>query len=863
MTSVAGELQLESEPQYNNETLIPEAQLLEHPFDIINGLHQAASEGIVPQVADAISLAHLPNPGFTIKHEINPHTPVEANDGKAAIIAGICGVTKSCEDRCCPIGDLDKARVRVGLINELKLNDPDFFNNPDADKIIKDRVNEIMEQKQQLAIQEKPDSNNQSPQETTDKPSKEKAINAATGFFGRQLSPQEAEQRMKELSGTYSQGKKVSSTESVSKTSEQKVESPPVEPIQQSNNTSTEEVAQKPLENKSYATDPTPRVQISIPIDTPTQKPSIPDHIKNMFTTKAAQETVVEIKAEEPIIEAVAHIPAPEHTSPTEISSHSRQEIVAPVVPQERIERHRPKIEAPTQQHISLSPAAEIQQPAASSNFEKPNVTREQKPLESVPIVSQQEPKENTREINFIDLSVSNSPINAEIPKQPPTIVQLDSHIHIPQPDTHIIQDVSIMPAQTADQTLSQFRPDMPQSISFTEKILIQNQEIVTQQLESTFTLPTTEIPVVTNQEPAEQLTEQLISSIAEKIVVTGDNEVTVEDSTKPLEEVLANTEANEIKKPTVIEQKDTVNINPDDVITVFSYSETITPSSELPTESDVIVPPDIVIEPTTQPLQAITEIQMDDIPLTEQVLEVTSSDDQIEFIKPLESTENPIEEIIPATQENFAQLLSSVVTEVVPVTPDIQPKQSQNDQTSEDQFIVETEKSESHQVEIDVPVYRDLVVVIESSLQDLPQKIEKFIQEVGTQPMIVLAIPQLHEEHTEPTEQQDEDITSNEVPESFILHMLKQEELFSFVYLIQQITDVLTFLHSFNNDSDNTEPTEKKEMNVALEELKNDTFGKHDDTVVMTVWPIIQFMLYMQEMQIFIPQKSQLTTVA
>ncbi len=817
MSTVAEELQLELEPQYNNEKIIPEAQLLERPLDIINSFQQAASEGIVPQVADAISLAHLPNPGFKITHEINPNAQIEPNDGKAVIVAGICGVTKSCEDRCCPIGDLDKARVRVGLINELKLNDPDFFNNPNADKIIKDRVNEIMEQKQKLASPDEPILTTHSSEEQTDTPTKDedltekeeqkKKTEIPIGFFGRKLSPQEAEQRMKELSGTYSQGKKIS---------------------------------------------------------IPETEPAIPEKKDEALIIENPR-TITIIPAEQIII------------IPEEIQSQPLQEKVIPDVPQERIERHRAKIELPLQQHVSQPT---LEKPLA---IEKPE-----------PIFFQNEPKENDRNTSFVDLSDNNQTINSEAPKQQPTtIIQQDSSIEIPQRVTHTIeldepeknqQHISLQTEQIimstqANESVSRFKPNIPQSISFTEKILIQNQEIVTQQLESTFTLPTTEIPVVINQEPAEQLTEQLISSIAEKIVITGHSEATLENSTKPLEEVVANSEANEIKKPTVLEQKDTGNINPDeDAFTVFSYSETITPSSELPIESDVIVPPDIVIEPTTQPLQAITEIQMDDIPLTEQVLEMTPSDDQIDVRKPLESTENVTVEITqPASQEIFTQLLSTLISDTANTTPDIQPEQSQNDQTSVDQFIVETEISESHQVEIDVPVSLKSVVIIESSLQDLPQSVKKHIQQIDTPPLIVLAIPQLHEVHAEPTEQiveletisetsveqTDEfDLKENKA-ESFILHMLNQEELLNFVYLVQQITDVVTFLHSFNNDSDSTEPMEEEEeTNVTPKELKNNTFGQYDDTVVITVWPIIQFMLYIQGMNIYLPQKSQLTTV-
>lgn len=943
MSAVAEELQLESEQQYNNEKLMPEVQLLERPFDIINTLQQAAQEGIVPQVADAISLAHLPNPGFKITHEIKPHAQTEPNDGMAAIVAGICGVTKSCEDRCCPIGDLDKARVRVSLINELKLNDPDFFNNPNADKIIKDRVNEIMDQKQQLA-QENPNLNNQSSPEITDKPIKEatvdipvkeqpkKKVEVPTSFFGRQLSPQEAEQKMKELSGTYSQGKKTVEPETLTKLSEGGNEVSSIKINNQTNVQSSEEVVIKPSETKpDLAVTTLHTNETTAPITTEqAQQPAIPDHIKSMLQDKvqkqentqqiptqtAQTETVVKptsvTSQELPVVEK----PVQSITTVETISVEQVQRAVSPItteqrttihestsstISQERIERHRPKIQKPENKPTTSEPTEQLQPEIIVAPVDKPipiNTLNHpltqpeihipkpveqtvQPPIPSSPQEFQQSPIEIMpqtitipREFRTIDSHLQRNE------EQKPSFIMPTEQIKMPSiTETIQFADIAVMTGQQREPVIT-IPIDNVQSNKLVD-------------LEQTITIPVTEtsvpIPQTIPYESIEPTKETIIitgqleqPSLQVDTIITNRKEFAVEDiQVINSEEIL-----QQIVEPTNIEKTDVeATFQEETTTTIFSYSEPIQEPITQIVELSEATEQNFDTNNPTQIVTEIPEVQIDDLQITEQVLEDINTSKSVTLVDSSESLLDGSDEIIqPATLETFTQILTELISDqkniseqhnLDDVTTDIFPGQTEeqmNDAIEHD-VIFDLEPSENNIVEISQPV--DLVTFLESTTQDLPNAIESIIQETGTVPFIVLALHELvkitdHSENIITTEttmdQSGEPIDKVNLEEtnteSFILYMLNQEQLISFVHLIQQITDVMAFLHSYNNGSNRTETIEEKEMNVTPEELKNDTFGKYDDTVVMTIWPIVQFMLYIQEMQIFLPQKSQLTTV-
>lgn len=87
-----------------------------------------------------------------------------------------------------------------------------------------------------------------------------------------------------------------------------------------------------------------------------------------------------------------------------------------------------------------------------------------------------------------------------------------------------------------------------------------------------------------------------------------------------------------------------------------------------------------------------------------------------------------------------------------------------------------------------------------------------------------------------------------------FVMYFITEKEIISFIKVIEDISAILDFIHNVNDGNKTYEDFNFDEIEVAPEELKNDTFGQYDDTVIMTIFPIIQFLLWIQHMQFFLP---------
>ncbi len=249
----------------------------------------------------------------------------------------------------------------------------------------------------------------------------------------------------------------------------------------------------------------------------------------------------------------------------------------------------------------------------------------------------------------------------------------------------------------------------------------------------------------------------------------------------------------------------------------------------------------------------------------------------------------NPAEDItptfIPLEEDSFAQFLmelfsdqhepKAVADNEVKITQQNEPELSdEGPQDTEDiPAVVETTVSVTSEVgEFIVPDEEIEVIPVEATEANLVDVIEELVQDQEIIPVMILALPV--DEYTDPSQEIKDGQISPEVDNTpkedkkFNILMLQQEEVISFILLIQQITDILAFLQNTNKETSFTTDMDfTNELDVSPEELKNDTFGKYDDTVVQTLFPLVQFMFFIQDLQIFIPQQvkkeDQLTTFA
>ncbi|HRN70327.1 MAG TPA: hypothetical protein PLS49_04010 [Candidatus Woesebacteria bacterium] len=895
MSAVPQDLQLEREPQYINEQIMPEAQLLERPLTIMSGFQQAAEEGIVSQMADNISLAHLPNPGFKITHEFNPDTKIEPNDGKAAIVAGICGVTRSCEDRCCPIGDLEKARVRVGLINELKLNDPDFFNNPNADKIIKERVEEVMQQRQndgniEIIKEQQIDQTNVEANSEQKKPKKE----IPTGFFGKQLTPEEAKQKMAELSGTYSQGKKIDSetpaatstveiqqpertVTSVSKPSEMVIE----KPVEQMNKQTTQNEPEQTVE---------PKIEVSTPpvkIQQPEQKLQIPNHIKKMMQDRIKspidaaplkQVSPTSSVKEQPVSISTVEIQHTTSSSPEILESQSiKQEYVAPVVPQSRINRHKPIAELNIPKQINEnSPINSVQsemvitQPKTIESSTVRQVVQpdiqvsrgdNSKPLEQL----EQKPKDNSiveiAEQIFTFPDIPNT-ISPHTENQTPRIEQIVTDIaDMPKTETINLQ------AQVMEQTIHIPVQEIPLiQIETIHKPVIETQPIAPEQKISTIQVESNQqdqsiqfnTPLVNEIKPPSPQTEEIAKSVMQNetthSMITNE-QITEMKSIDTTITVFSYKEQTQHKSEPVIDSEEvtiSIEINSNHTEPTVTELHTVKPHKDQPEESE------------QNAIQQInTEIPSEQ---SEEILQPAHQDSLTQLLTTI-IAESPIEQTIRTANENSVSISKpdKINTQIhqtnIDISEHIEPSNSE---------VISTDKIEFMQN--DTPQNIPELITLNITEQELPEQITEILQNRAQEPTIILALPNLSESMLENNEEPETFYSNQNVEkaqpeleekklETFFIQMMNQEQTVDFFYLIQDITDILALLHNQNQEEVSEYKPDSVGINeVAPEELKNDTFGKYDDTVVQTVWPIIQFMLFIQNMQIFIPQNQRIT---
>ncbi len=273
------------EYELKQDQLIPEVQLLERPLNIINEIHQAAEAGFVPQVANAIKIAHLSDPSFKVEVQtIDPPKEEERANPTAAIIAGLCGIDRTCADKCCDLGRIEQVRIRVDLVNQLKQTDPDFFDNPDADQILKDRVSAIIAEKESAQERNKTESS---------QPELKKPQPSIPDAWTKTYSKEELEQRKRDLEGTYVQGEKVKLVQthrSEPKTNTQQTKKSSIEQHSTQTLTTTprSEIGQisKPSNATSSSKD---SIKISLPADQLTVQPErwIPPHMQQMMREKA------------------------------------------------------------------------------------------------------------------------------------------------------------------------------------------------------------------------------------------------------------------------------------------------------------------------------------------------------------------------------------------------------------------------------------------------------------------------------------------------------------------------------------------------------------------------------------------------
>lgn len=197
------------------EQPMPEAQLLERSFEALNGIHQAAETGFIPPMSDAIGIAHRSDPSFKIEvNAIDPPKEKDHSNPLAAIIAGICGVDRTCADECCDLGKIEQVKVRVNLINELKVTEPGFFDQPNADQLLKELVASRLAETETERTQNDivPDSTKkQSDAKKKTSPEQAKPKPSIPEAWTRSYTQEELDQRKKELEGTYVKGEKKSS----------------------------------------------------------------------------------------------------------------------------------------------------------------------------------------------------------------------------------------------------------------------------------------------------------------------------------------------------------------------------------------------------------------------------------------------------------------------------------------------------------------------------------------------------------------------------------------------------------------------------------------------------------------------------
>lgn len=799
------------------------------------------------------------------------------------------------------------------------------------------------------------------------------------------LTPEQVEERKKQLEGTYVKGEKIADSPTVKSASNEvtpdQTSSETIKDIQESAPPTTSERAipphikkmaeQRKIEQNVQAskTNEAPEQTIQTSKNEPvqeikateskqTERPAraIPDHIQSIMEARAnkpaekpSKTTEVNSPNSQPISEQKGtNQPVEKQVSNSqpvkEIQETPtvKQEYTAPVIPQQRIERHRPRtenskptVEQPKQSTVSEQPQSV--KPSTEQFDFKPHAQQEQ--TQSTVQTSLEHVQNEFTNIS-VEKPLDENVKNIDTTIQPETnyanpseFIQFDSNIQIPQPESHIqtqqeqqpqiqttqsTESVIQMPVtieQTDTQQTEMFKPDPRQpieitatipntevlsaSVTFTNEIVEQFQQnnSKTERAESTDTEISTlqiETPIIHEKiqqneiatTPVEQQSVQQDINHEPTMQVIPQTETYVQDiisSQQELDktEIVIDTQITEEQPketigppPTMEAQKEAVQIETEHSLETIEIEEI--PSSEISVENNISLEPipDTFVEHSAQTLFSFTEedfqhevtentsidfveqfIEHDE---TEHITEEPQSDpvmadvatSQLEEITGIES--EPVFSLLPIDEETVTQLLSQLITETTEtLTLELSVDQVETE-TSDEQQITEhaTEPIIEAINEETVPeilhTFESETTVITVEENNLVKTIEETIEKTETPTVLVLV-------------QQEENETQ------YLLHLLNNHETLQFFQMIDDISNILAFIHKLNNQEEQYVDIDNGEsMDITPEELKNDTFGRYDDTVIMTLFPIVQFMLFIQTLQLFIPQNhsTQLTTV-